>query len=95
MIAVFIKIFSGIIKFWLDGYEDLEHNLLTKDSPASIFRCPKCGSCHTIKNGSTHNGKPKRKCKDCGRKFVINPTNKTVSDETKQLIDQLLLERIS
>ncbi len=27
--------------------------------------------------------------------FVINPTNKTVSDETKQLIDKLLLERIS
>jgi len=26
---------------------------------------------------------------------VINPTNKTVSDETKQLIDKLLLERIS
>jgi transposase-like protein len=48
-----------------------------------------------IKYGSTHNGKPKRKCKDCGRQFVINPTNKTVSDETKQLIDKLLLERIS
>ncbi len=27
--------------------------------------------------------------------LVINPSNKTVSDETKQLIDQLLLERIS
>jgi hypothetical protein len=26
---------------------------------------------------------------------VINPTNKNVSDETKQLIDKLLLERIS
>jgi len=26
---------------------------------------------------------------------VINPTNKTVSDQTKQLIDKLLLERIS
>jgi hypothetical protein len=26
---------------------------------------------------------------------VINPTNKTVSDETKQLSDKLLLERIS
>ncbi len=25
---------------------------------------------------------------------MINPTNKTVSDETKQLIDKLLLERI-
>jgi transposase-like protein len=79
----------------LDGDEDLEHNLLTKDSPASIFLCPKCGSCHTIKNGSTHNGKPKRKCKDCGQPLVSNPTNKTVSDETKQLIDKLLLERIS
>ena len=31
----------------------------------------------------------------CGQPFVINPTNKTVSDETKQLIDKLLLERIS
>ena len=31
----------------------------------------------------------------CDRQFVINPTNKTVSDETKQLIDKLLLERIS
>ena len=27
-------------------------------------------------------------------KNVVNPTNKTVSDETKQLIDKLLLERI-
>ncbi len=31
----------------------------------------------------------------CGQPFVINPTNKTVSDETKQLSDKLLLERIS
>ena len=57
--------------------------------------CPSCGSHHTIKNGSTHNGKPKRQCKDCGRQFVINPNNKTISPETKQLIDKLLLERIS
>ena len=27
--------------------------------------------------------------------LVINPSNKTVSDETKQLIDKLLLEGIS
>ena len=71
--------------------ENLEHNLLTKDSETSLIPCPKCGSYHTIKNGSTHNGKPKRQCKDCGRQFVINPTNKTVSDETKKLIDLLLL----
>ena len=44
---------------------------------------------------STHNGQPKNECKDCGRQFVINPSQKKVSDETKQLIDKLLLERIS
>jgi IS1 family transposase len=49
---------------------------------------------HTIKNGSIHNGNPKRQCKECGQLFVINPTNKTVSDETKKLIDKLLVERI-
>ncbi len=95
MIAIFINIFSWIIKLWLNYNEDLEHCLLTKDSQTSTSCCPKCGSYHTIKNGSTHNGKPKRQCKDCGQPFVINPTNKTVSDETKQLIDKLLLERIS
>jgi hypothetical protein len=30
MIAVFINIFSWIIKFWWDCDEDLEQNLLTK-----------------------------------------------------------------
>jgi transposase-like protein len=95
MIAIFINIFSWIIKLWLNYDEDLEHCLLTKDSQTSTSCCPNCGSHHRIKNGSIHNGKPKRQCKECGRQFVINPTNKTVSDETKQLIDKLLLERIS
>ncbi|MFM6494357.1 MAG: hypothetical protein ACKPIF_19970 [Microcystis panniformis] len=95
MIAVFINIFSWLIKLWWDGDEDLEQNLLTKDSQASIFRCPKWGSCHTLENGSTHNGKPKRQGKDCGQPLVINPSNKTVSNETKKLIALLLLERIS
>jgi len=57
--------------------------------------CPVCGSEHLIKNGSVHNGKPKYQCKSCGRQFVINPTNSPVSQEIKQLIDRLLLERIS
>lgn len=57
--------------------------------------CPRCGSIHTIKNGSIHNGKPKRHCKDCKRQFVVNPTNFSISPEIKQLIDKLLLERIS
>ncbi|MCA2600649.1 MAG: IS1 family transposase, partial [Microcystis sp. M29BS1] len=33
--------------------------------------------------------------KDCGQPLVINPSNKTVSNETKKLIALLLLERIS
>jgi len=57
--------------------------------------CPSCGSSHTIKNGSTHNGKPKRQCKDCGRQFVLNPHNHIVSSDVKLFIDKLLLERIS
>jgi transposase-like protein len=37
------------------------------------MKCPSCDSDNVIKNGSTHNGKPKRQCNDCGRQFVINP----------------------
>ena len=57
--------------------------------------CPTCSSRHLIKNGSVHNGKPKHQCKSCGRQFVVNPTKITVSQKIKQLIDRLLLERIS
>ena len=57
--------------------------------------CPACGSRHLIKNGSAHNGKPKYQCKSCGRQFVVNSTKTTVPQEIKQLIDRLLLERIS
>ncbi len=57
--------------------------------------CPACGSRHLIKNGSVHNGKSKYQCKNCGRQFVANPTKTTIPTERKQLIDKLLLERIS
>jgi transposase-like protein len=57
--------------------------------------CPKCGSNHVVKNGKIHNQKPKYMCKDCGRQFVENPTNKSIKPEIKELIDKLLLERIS
>ena len=57
--------------------------------------CLSCGSIHVIKNGSIHNGKPKYQCNFCGRQFVNKPTNVSISDETKKLIDQLLLERVS
>lgn len=48
-----------------------------------------------IKNGSIHNGKQKYKCQVCGRQFVEHPQWRAVSNETKALIDRLLLERLS
>lgn len=34
-------------------------------------------------------------CRRCGRQFVENPENKLIPQATKDLIDKLLLERIS
>ncbi len=57
--------------------------------------CIQCGSEEVIKNGSIHNGKQKFMCKKCGRQFVENPQNIIISQETKDLIDKLLLERMA
>src|SRR5215217_7818807 len=57
--------------------------------------CPGCGSSQVIKNGTIHTGKPKFACKACGRQFVEQPQSRRISEETKALIDKLLLERIS
>jgi transposase-like protein len=88
LINIFFWLLSGLLK-----YQSSTEQNTPPSSP--LFPSPNCGSHHTIKNGSIHNGKPKHQCKESGQPFVINPTNKTVSDETKQLIDKLLLERIS
>jgi transposase-like protein len=59
------------------------------------MQCPKCQGTRVIKNGTIHSGKPKWMCKDCRRQFVADPTHHPISDTTKQVIDALLLERIS
>lgn len=58
------------------------------------FNCPSCGSDNVVKNGKIHNGKQNHKCNDCGRQFVQNPQKKTITQEEKNLIDKLLLEKI-
>ena len=75
--------------------EDIPLSYSSHISDTEEHICSSCGSLYTVKNGSTHNSKPKRLCKSCGRQFVINPENKTISPETKALIAKLLLERIS
>ena len=57
--------------------------------------CPNCLSEKTFKNEHIHNGKQRFKCHDCGRQFVENPTKVVIDQEKRELIDRLLLERIS
>ena len=59
------------------------------------MQCPRCQATRVIKNGTIHTGKPKWKCKDCGRQFIANPTQRRITEQTKQTIDKLLLERVS
>lgn len=59
------------------------------------MHCPRCHSDQLIKNGRIHTGKPKWMCKACKRQFVVDPTWRRISDDTKALIDKLLLEKIS
>ena len=92
MTNIFAMLFFLLAELSLEAKLIAEYSAIETNHKVA---CPRCGSHETIKNGSIHNGKPKNKCKNCGRQFVINPTNKTVSDETKQLIDKLLLERLS
>jgi transposase-like protein len=51
--------------------------------------CPACDSTHTVKNG-----KQNFKCRECGRQFMQDPQNKIIEQQTKTLIDKLLLEKI-
>src|ERR1700742_996790 len=59
------------------------------------LKCPKCGSTQIVKNGSIHTGAQKYRCKGWGRQFVQNPQPDRIKDETRALVDKLLLERIS
>jgi insertion element IS1 protein InsB len=57
--------------------------------------CPRCQSPKLKKNGHIHNGKQHHQCKDCGRQFVECFEQHVVSDDTRALIERLLLERLS
>jgi transposase-like protein len=59
------------------------------------MQCPRCQGTQVVKNGSIRTGKPKWTCKTCGRQFVAEPAQHRISDQTKQTIDKLLLERVS
>jgi insertion element IS1 protein InsB len=56
---------------------------------------PRCQSPKYKKNGHIHNGKQTHQCHDCGRQFADCFAQDLVSDDTRALIERLLVERIS
>jgi insertion element IS1 protein InsB len=56
--------------------------------------CPCCGSIAFKKNGINQYGDQNHKCLECGRQFVLDPQNKIVAEETKNLIRKLLIEKL-
>jgi insertion element IS1 protein InsB len=57
--------------------------------------CPACGSTRFKKNGHTHNAKQNHHCQTCGRQFVADATDRSISHGQRTLIEHLLRERIS
>lgn len=57
--------------------------------------CPNCGSKVFVRNGITLHGAQNHLCKECGRQFVLDPQDNVIPKTTKDLIDKLLLERLS
>lgn len=56
--------------------------------------CPTCHSKEVKRNGHIHNGKQNYLCKSCGRQFVRDSTKRYISEEEREMVDRLLLERI-
>ncbi len=61
----------------------------------AVPMCPNCQSEAVIKNGLSRHQKQNYKCRDCGRQFVEDPQWRMISEETKGIIDRLLLEKLS
>ena len=63
--------------------------------PEPISPCPRCGATHVVRNGKTQSDSPNFLCRGCGRCFVAAPKKGPVTQERKDLVRRLLLERIS
>ncbi len=57
--------------------------------------CPSCGSLAFVKNGLNRHGDQNHRCIDCRRQFVLDPQNKIISEETRDIVRNLLLEKLS
>ncbi len=64
-----------------------------ENAPSNNLTCPRCQLSHIKKNGHTYYRKQNHQCLICGTQFVLR--DEKVTDQTKELIMSLLLERIS
>jgi insertion element IS1 protein InsB len=58
------------------------------------MNCPSCQSSKTVNNGLIHSGNQNHRCKNCGSQFGENPKQKLISQQTKDFVDKVLLEKI-
>ena len=59
-----------------------------------ILSCPIYGFHAILRKGKIHHSQQNYKCNDCDCQFVDNPRWRKISDETKELINRLLPEKI-
>ncbi len=57
--------------------------------------CPRCGETNYKKNGKTHHGKQNHQCRRCRRELILQVDREPISQEEKESVQKLLLERIS
>jgi transposase-like protein len=63
--------------------------------PMSAVVCRYCQSENVVKYGRIHNGKKRYMCYDCHRQFTPDAQKKYISEEQKQLVDEMLTKRVS
>lgn len=69
--------------------------MLLVSMSTALPACPSCQSDSVMRNGRTRHQKQNYKCRDCGRQFVQDPQWRMISEETKGILDRLLLEKLS
>jgi transposase-like protein len=57
--------------------------------------CPACESRQFKNNGHSHNGTQNRRCKHCGRQFVLHASNRMIAENQRTLVERLWREKIS
>src|SRR3954454_6614561 len=57
--------------------------------------CPRCHAAHVVRNGRTVAGSPNFLCRGCHRRFVARPKRDPITEERRELVRRLLLERPS